>query len=50
MSRKIKPTINRFSVKNSNKIYEIGKVPILHIPMLASKTKGGLEIICDEIV
>jgi hypothetical protein len=36
MARKIKPTIYRFSMENSNKIYEIGKVPILPIPMLAS--------------
>jgi hypothetical protein len=38
MARKIKPKIYGFSKKNSNKIYEIGKVPILPIPMLASKT------------
>jgi hypothetical protein len=38
IARKIKPTIYRFSTKNSNKIYEIGKVPILPIPMLPSKT------------
>jgi hypothetical protein len=38
MVRKIKPTFFRFSMKNSNKIYEIGKVPILPIPMLASET------------
>jgi hypothetical protein len=37
MGRKIKPTIYRFSIKNSNKIYDIGKVSILPIPMLASK-------------
>jgi hypothetical protein len=29
MARKIKPTIDRFRMKNSIKIYEIGKVPIL---------------------
>jgi hypothetical protein len=38
MAGKIKPTIYRFNMKNSIKICEIGKVPILPIPMLASKT------------
>jgi hypothetical protein len=33
MVRKIKPTFFRFSMKNSNKIYEIGKVLILPIPL-----------------
>jgi hypothetical protein len=35
IARKIKPTIFRFSKKNSNKKLE--KVPILLIPMLPSK-------------
>jgi hypothetical protein len=39
MAGKVKPTIFRFSMKNSNKIYEIGKMPILPIPMLASQTE-----------
>jgi hypothetical protein len=33
MARKIKPTLYRFSMKNLNKIYEIGKVPILPLKL-----------------